>query len=308
MNPEEKLRRLRRPSRVKIKVKARSDNEPDPRVRLTWGDYWVKVELVRELELLGLEVVEDGHDVLLYLFGGPKKEISPHAYNLVWVYSHPDQVTAENLRGFDRVFSLSESFSRKLGDLGVPRVETMIAATSKKPTIVPLRYDVVFVGNARGSKADGRDIIGRLGRVDYNLKVWGTGWDKILPAAHYGGPYWDYRELENLYAAAKISLSDHHADMAREGFVAARVFDVLASGGFVISDRNPGIDDIFGPAVPQYHSPEDLRELVEYYLGHDEERERLRKQGQEIALSHAFRDRARQFVRDFWPGEGREGQ
>ena len=301
MTPEEKVQILRRKDRVRIKVKARSDNEPDPAIRLTWGDHWVKHEVVRELERLGLEAVDRDHDVLLYFFGGPKKVVSPTCYNIVWVYSHPDMVTAENLKGFDMIFSLSEGFTQKLKAMGYDRVETMIGASSKKPLTAETEYDVVFVGNARGTKSYGRDIIRDLGSVDYNLKVWGTNWEKILPARHYGGPYWDYRELDRLYAASKITLNDHHQDMAGEGFVSARVFDSLACGGFVISDRNKGIDDIFGSLVPQYETPDELRRLIDYYLTNDAERERLRLLGQEAALRHTFRDRAERFVRDFSP-------
>jgi spore maturation protein CgeB len=107
--------------------------------------------------------------------------------------------------------------------------------------------------------------------------------------------------LEKLYAASRITLTDHHPDMAREGFVSNKVFDILASGGFVISDNNPGIEKIFGNTVPQYESAEHLKHLVEFYLDHPGEREKLMLRGRDIALTHTYRARAVQFTRDLLP-------
>jgi spore maturation protein CgeB/predicted SAM-dependent methyltransferase len=140
-----------------------------------------------------------------------------------------------------------------------------------------------------------------MGQTPYDFKVWGNLWEHILPRKYYGGRYWDYRRLDELYACARITLTDHHPDMAREGFVSNKIFDILASGGFAISDRNAGLDKIFGKAVPQYESPDHLKELVEFYLSHPDERERLMLAGREIALGNTYRDRAIQCVRQFSP-------
>lgn len=107
--------------------------------------------------------------------------------------------------------------------------------------------------------------------------------------------------MENLYASARITLNDHHPDMAREGFVSNKIFDILAGGGFVISDTNPGLNRIFGSLVPQYGSPEHLRELVGYYLERDDERRSRMKMARKIALTHTYRQRVIQMTRDFLP-------
>ena len=61
----------------------------------------------------------------------------------------------------------------------------------------------------------------------HDFKVWGNLWEHILPGKYYGGRYWDYRRLGALYASARITLTDHHPDMAREGFVSNKIFDIL---------------------------------------------------------------------------------
>ena len=104
--------------------------------------------------------------------------------------------------------------------------------------------------------------------------------------------------MEYLYAAARITLTDHHPDMAREGFVSNKVFDVWASGGFVISDRNKGLDRVFPGAAPQYDSLDELKALVDYYLAHEEERQKMMTAGRGLARPHTYRARAEQIAAD----------
>jgi len=220
---------------------------------------------------------------------------------MVWLYSHPDLVDPDNLNGFDRIFCASADFAPTLRAMGYENVEIMYACTSKRPVGAPVSRDVIFLGNARGRRSDGRSIVGHVGHPDFDFKVWGHRWEAILPAKYYGGPYWPYQKLEELYASARITLNDHHPDMAREGFVSNKVFDILASGGFVISDGNTGLQRLFGEAVPQYESPGHLLDLIQYYLNHPRRRDRLRRQGRAIALKHTYRDRAIRFLHGIRP-------
>ena len=134
-------------------------------------------------------------------------------------------------------------------------------------------------------------------RTGLDFKVWGNLWESILPKKYYGGRYWEYGRLEELYASAKITLNDHHPDMEREGFVSNKVFDILASGGFVISGKNRGLAPIFNDSVPEYESAEHLKELVEYYLDNPEKRQCLMGKGLKIAKTHTYAERAIQFAK-----------
>lgn len=293
-----KLKRLQCLDCIKIMVQSRSDRETDPDLQVMWGDHWVKQELIREFQSFGLDVVDRNPDAVLHFFGSPAKKPPPaHTFNMVWLYSHPDQVTPENLRVYDRIFCSSPDFITRLNNMGYENVELMYACTSKTPLDLPMRYDVIFLGNARKTRADGRSIIGHLGKPRHNLKVWGNLWETILPSEYIGGRYWDYRNLEELYASAGITLNDHNHDMAREGFISNKVFDILASGGFVISDFNKGIEGLFGDSVPQYQNPDHLRQLIDFYLGNPDERERLKRRGAKIALQHTYSQKALQFIR-----------
>lgn len=281
--------------RLRIRIISPADFEADVDMRPLWGDYWVKEELTREFSRLGCVVEERNPAVILYLFGTPIESLPKHTYNIVWVYSHPDLVTPENLRQFDKIFSLAPEYTEKLVRMGYSNVETMIGATSKIPLKIRSQYDIVFVGNSRG--INGRRIVTDIGMTGHNFKVWGNNWENILPAKYFGGRYWEYRKLDELYASSIISINDHHPDMAREGFVAVKIFDILASGGFAISDRNEGIESIFGETVPQYESKEHLRSLLDFYIENPSARSALMERGREIALSHTYQDRARQILK-----------
>ena len=303
---QEKLDRLLKKARVNIMIQSRSDNDPDVSTRLLWGDHWVKHELGQEFRRLGLSLVEKNPDVIIHLFGSPANTLPDYTYNMVWLYSHPDMVTPENLRQFDKIFCASPDFTLKLQVMGYTNLETMIPATSKRPSKAQIKHDIIFLGNARTRRPEGRSVVRDMGQTPHDFKVWGNLWEYILPRKYYGGRYWDYHKLDNLYASARITLTDHHPDMAKEGFVSNKIFDILASGGFVISDRNAGLDKIFGKTVPQYESTGHLQELVEFYLNNPDERERLMLKGREIALDNTYRDRAIQFAREFLPSAKRK--
>ena len=77
--------------------------------------------------------------------------------------------------------------------------------------------------------------------------------------------------------------------MREYGIISNRIFDVLAAGGFVISDEISEIAEVFAGSVIVYRGVKDLKEKVQYYMENKEERERLAKKGQEIVLAgHTF--------------------
>lgn len=279
----------------RISIVSNSDTDPNLYLQLQWADYWVKYELIKAFGEMDCAVTNVEPDVIIHLFGSPRK-LPNNTYKIVWIYSHPDLVNARVLQQYDKIFCLSPSFTKKINQMGF-EAELMIGATAKRPAQREIKYDIVFVGNSRWELPYGRKIVHGVGETPYNFKVWGTGWEKILPPKYYGGQYFDNQRLDELYASSLITLNDHRQDMAREGFVAVRIFDILASGGFCISDKNSGIKEIFGDSVPQYESPEHLRELTDFYINHPDERLKLMEKGRKIALSHTWQKKAEQFLK-----------
>jgi len=293
----QKLKQLLAKDKYRIQIVSFSDFETNEERRLRWGDYWVKWELQKEFAKLGHIVVDKDPDIILHLFGVPIKGLPEAAYKIIWIHSHPDMVSPDILRQYDQIYCLSPTFLKKISEWGF-EAELLVGGTAKTPINTERRYDIVFVGNAKGPS--GRKIIRDLGKTSYKFKAWGEGWENILPPENYDGLYYDNEKLAELYASSTIVLNDHHNDMRREGFLNPRIFDVFASGSLVISDAIEGVESVFGDALPIYHTPQDLRTMIDYYIRNPQERKIAIKKGMAVARSYTF-DKMVQSILDMLP-------
>ncbi len=278
-----------------IRVYSASDDSKDEFRKLLWGDYWVQYELTRCLGLSGHTVTRIQPDIVIHLFGFPAT-LPRETYNIAWIYSHPDMAQPQCLAGYDHLFVLSDAFRTHLESIGFAS-ELMIGATSREPyPSSEIRYPAVFVGNAR-PQGDLRNAVKCLLDSGFPFLVWGDHWEPYLPPERIGGLYYENQCLDRLYAGSAFAITDHHEDMRRYGFVAVKIFDILASGGFAVSDTNPGIQAIFADTVPQFSTVSQLQTIFRRYAPGTPERDALRKRGQEIALSHTWEQRAAMFTR-----------
>lgn len=281
-----------------------------------WGDTWVKWELTRNFVALGAKVSvskPDVHppDILIHLAGGVLEYVYgkkiyqyPNSiFKIIWLYSHPEQLLSLNLSHYDTVYCCSLFLLDKLRKMDIRNTHPMLGATSKIDLNLPKNCDILFLGNNRGPRGiHGRKIVNDLKSIaplPYRISIWGLNWRGHVPSTWYGGNYWPYPKLNELYGSAKICLQDHRPEMNQNGIVSVKVFDMLASGGFVIADQNVGLNGIFRGAVPQYKSARHLKELIDYYITHPAEREALRRRGQEKAISCTWRSRAKLFLKEF---------
>jgi hypothetical protein len=239
---------------------------------------------------------------VIHLWGQPTC-LPGSGTRLLWIHSNPDKITPSVLSQYDKIYCVSNVFATEIRRMGYP-CEVLQQGTSKRRVLeTKLKYDVVFVGNARFELGGTRPIVDAMGKPDIDFKVWGTGY-RTLPARYWVGAYFENSELDALYAASRISLNDHRPAMAAAGFINPRVFDILAAGGFCISDPNPAITDLFGDAVPQYSSPAHLRELIAYYLDHEEERQILAQRGHVIAIQYTWEKVAAALLEGISPAYG----
>jgi spore maturation protein CgeB len=257
---------------------------PEPKV---WGDYWFKENLIKEFRRLGCPVDNSNPKILLHLFGEPLKNVLSDTYNILWIHSHPDWTTPEILRKYRKIYCVSKPFNMKIAEMGFDS-EFMMIPTNMKPVIAEKIYDIVFVGNTKQNKT--RKIISDMGNPPYNIKIWGWGWKGLIPDEWYGGEYYENDKLNTLYASSKIALNDHHEDMQREGFINPRVLDILASGGFAVSDEVAGMDKLLNNGIVVYKTPEELRRKIRKYMEDDAGRESFAERGRKIALTYTYQD------------------
>lgn len=138
---------------------------------------------------------------------------------------------------------------------------------------------------------------------DLGLHIFGdSGWNDPAFAgpltASYAGRRLDYRsELPKLYANAKINLNIFHVQCV--GAANPRVYDVLACGGFLLTNSIPGLEDEFdlGQDLAVFHTRDELREKVRYYLANPGERREIALRGQARVLAkYGYNDRMQRLL------------
>lgn len=285
-----------------------------------WGDTWFARDLADALRRAGQRVAvvsragadraRRADDDVVLVLRGLRSVVPPLPRTstwILWVISHPDLVSEEELGAYDAVFAASSTWQPP----GGAPVRSLLQATAPgrfhpKAADPDSGADVLFVGSTRGQfRPAVRAALGSSRAQD--LSVYGVGWPEYLSAAQIAGDFLPNDELPAAYAAAGIVLNDHHPDMAAAGFLSNRLFDAVAAGTRVLSDRAAGLDEVFGSAVTTFDSESDLIRLLDSPI--DEvfasRGERL-EQADRIAREHSFDARASVLIEHAYLLRGRE--
>ena len=246
------------------------------------GDFAFATAMARALERRGsrtrVQVVpaeEDlgQDDVAIVLRGRTRHTPRASQRNVLWVISHPADLSPDECEGYDLVCVASAQFAESLRPETSAPVIVLDQATDPDvfhPDPAPgVAHDLVFVGNSRGVR---RRVLEDLLPTDHGLAVYGSGWEGVVDARYVTATHVPNEELRRVYSSASIVLADHWDDMREFGFVANRIYDAVACGAFVISDPVDGVEERFGGAVCTYESPEQLAQLVERFLADPDER------------------------------------
>ena len=129
---------------------------------------------------------------------------------------------------------------------------------------------------------------------DLNLRIHGdTGWEALLDGREVLGPPLDYyRELPLFYNRCKVNFNATNFQMGEA--VNQRVFDVPACGGFLLTDRQDALEELFdvGEEIVAFDQPDEIPDLVRFYLDHPGLRKRIALRGRErILKEHTYRHR-----------------
>jgi glycosyltransferase involved in cell wall biosynthesis len=240
-------------------------------------------------------------DVAIHLQGVSTPPIRDGQPTALWIISHPDRVRAAQCQPYDLVFVASDPFAAELARRVAPPVRSLHQATDPDrffPEAGGPAHDVLFVGNSRGVR---RPVLDAVAASPFELAVYGSNWKpELLDPRHVRGTWIANADLHRYYSSASVVLSDHWPDMRDEGFIANRVYDALASGAFVISDRVAGIDRQFDGAVATYGTEDELQRVLAEAMADPAERRRRAQHGREIVLSRdTFERRARAIAEAF---------
>ena len=270
-----------------------------------WGDTHFARALAAALRRLGQEVVIDAYparerptrhldDVTVALRGPEPLEASDVGTSLLWIISHPDEIGAADVAGFDEVFAASAPWARSTGRaLGVAITPLLQCtdATRFFPAGRARGRDILFVGTARGIL---RPSVVEPIRAGVPVTVIGPDWRGWIPAERIAATGVRNDELPALYESAGVVLNDHWPAMRERGFIGNRLFDVVAAGGRAISDRVEGIDELFGGVVRTWDTVPELIDLLSGDLDAVfPDRARADAASARIRAEHSFDARAR---------------
>lgn len=156
------------------------------------------------------------------------------------------------------------------------------------PAVDP--FDVAFVGSRRyHPEWPYRPML-----IDWLKANYGNNF------RHYGGDGLGTVRglaLNQVYADAKVVVGDSLCiGYDYPDYWSDRVYETLGRGGFLIHPRVPGMDRDFidGEHLVfyDYGDFEGLRERIEYYLAHDDEREKIAQAGHDhVKANHTYRNR-----------------
>jgi len=223
------------------------------------------------------------------------EKINPH-YRTAIFFPDPDGPGDRKLIRFgqqvDYLFITNKTHLAELKDLGVKNpvycmqgcdrdVHRVIATGNKK-----WASEVAFIGRPWQENR-----VQLLQAIDhkYRLKAWGAQWRQYgltcLKTRIYP------REYAKICHAANIILGcDQSFELA--GYFSNRTWITLGCGGFLLTNYNPGLEDIFtkGEHLEWYRTQEECLELIEYYLKHEKRRKQIAQNGYRFAHDHRTYD------------------
>jgi len=237
---------------------------------------------------------------------GTKEFISavrPHTDLIVGQIAYPLPEEAD-LPGFDIIFSSFPHFVERFRSVGItayyqplafePRVLRSLTHFAYKQRPI----ECSFVGGISPSHGKGYQLLEQLAG-GLPIHFWGYGAETLSPESAirrcHHGEVWG-KEMFYLLGASKITIN-RHIDVAENHANNMRLFEATGCGALLITDHKDNLHELFeiGKEVVVYHSPEECIELVNYYLAHPEEAEKIAAAGQARTLrDHTYDKRMQQ--------------
>ena len=191
----------------------------------------------------------------------------------------------------ERALPAEEILDRLLGALPVEQAQAAERHLSGR-NFIPFWHSIYDqYGDAARDEA-----VGRL--PEARIKLYGTGWEGMRrEGVEFKGAA-DYRtQTPSIYNSAKINLNVTGAQLVCS--VNQRVFDVAASGAFLLTDEREDMASLFeiGAEAAVYSDARDMRSKIEYYLARDGERREIARRARERVLAdHTYMKRVEKII------------
>lgn len=140
-----------------------------------------------------------------------------------------------------------------------------------------------------------RDALIRAITGHFAFDLFTPNQDFTMPNLTNHGAVNYYNQMPLVFKQSRINLNISLRSI--KSGIPLRAFDIMGSGGFLLSNYQADFLDAFIPGEDfvYYESTEDLLSKIDYYLAHDEERAAIAQNGHDkIASAHTFRHRVRE--------------
>ena len=128
-------------------------------------------------------------------------------------------------------------------------------------------------------------LLGELSKR-HQLKFYSTESSELLPDVIPMGPLNYWFQMPQMFQSSKINLNI--TLKAMESGIPLRCLDIMGCRSFLLSNYQPELDEYFGEnhGVVMYHSIEDAIEKADFYLKHDDLRQKIIDTGYEIVTEN----------------------
>lgn len=161
-----------------------------------------------------------------------------------------------------------------------------------------LEYDVTFIGQSYGERPA---TVERLRAEGFDVRCWGFGW----PEGRI-----EHDEMVRVFGASRINLNlsaafspprgirtrianlvRRQTHEPRKSQIKGRTFEVPGSGGFLLTDHVPYLEDYLVPGreIAVFESTEDLVDQVRFWLEHESKRAAVADAGyRRVRAEHTY--------------------
>lgn len=177
-----------------------------------------------------------------------------------WLRERPD-LEAAVLDAFARGAVTRERFAKGVGAMLDPAVAGTLDAEASRHIEM-----VCFIEGTRRVRRAMAEAVTPEGAIMHGDPAWAT------LVSHHGPPIDYTEELPAFYRACPVNLNTTSIQMATT--VNQRVFDCPAAGGFLLTDHQTALEDLFDveKEMATYHDHGELVDLLRFYRDHPAER------------------------------------
>lgn len=218
-----------------------------------------------------------------------------------WKYKQASRLIARHFDVCATTYGYRVADYHRDGNAAVVKTQWAADSTRLQPPIAAeqCEYDVTFIGQSYGRRPH---FVKLLGDSGIKIEAFGYGWPN--------GPIASEKITPTL-RSSKITLNFSGSGLFAEQYrpqqkqIKARVFEVPGSGGFLLTEWAPGIEQEYDLSreIDVFKNDRELVDKVRFYLAHPEERDRRAERAYERTVAEHTYDREMKKILDCAAGQ-----